>query len=192
MRHLFNFSLRDALKMILEYNKTKDNELFLSLLAKFDMYLIYVAHKLKFKYSVLQYEEMQDLYHIAIIATSKAFKTVRASDDPETIPARIQAYIKAEVRRIYRYKYKEELLPQTEGKTSRWDLDQHVSNIDLEDILKLSGLTEEEKGVVQLRFLGGYSYNEIQNSLGLTKMKIRWRLKLALSKLSKFIRKELK
>lgn len=96
-----NLTSKDVLELALKYNENKDEKIFATLLAKFDKLLLHVIYKYQVSHQYLYREEMQELYHIAILGLAKAIRNMKASTKLEKIPVSVASYAMAELKQAY-------------------------------------------------------------------------------------------
>ena len=172
-----NFTLEHCKRLVLEYQKTKDVETFRILLAKFDLYILYVINKFKMQYTYLRGEDPQDLYHTGIIGFQKGLLSLKPELDPFFVLLNIKDYVRLELKQTYSYKSKElgyEILPEivSNDDTER-DLDVKL----LFDYISTSNdFSEREKRLLTLRFKYGKEVKEIAKELGCSDINVYKRL----------------
>lgn len=185
-----NMSLARSKELMLEYQKTRDPEIFGMLLAKFDKYLIQLVYKFSKCYKTMQSESLQELYHTAILGFHKAVLGMKEKHRPEYMFLFFTAFVKYELRMAYEYKLKE--LPyeaevfEVYNNTSPEELRDSVDANLVKALLESDALTETDRRLVVLRFNEGKSYPEIGKILGMTRANA-WRkvqrLKLRIARL---------
>ena len=172
-----NFTLEHCKRLVLEYQKTKDVETFRILLAKFDLYILYVINKFKMRYNYLRGEDPQELYHTGIIGFQKGLLSLTPELDPFFVLLNIKDCVRTELKQTYSYKSKElsyEVLPEI------------ISNDDTErdfDVKLLcdyisdsSDFSDRERKLLILRFKDGKEVKEIAKELGCSEINVYKRL----------------
>ena len=179
-----NFTLDHCKKLILEYQETRDTDLFNILLARFDRYILYVVHNMRKSYSYLRNEEMQDLYHTGILGFHKGICAFKSSSESFFVPLVIKLYIKSELGEFYSYKDKEkgcDVLPDVPAiEETEKDLELRLL---FDFIEKSKDLNEKEKMLLNLRYKEGKTVREISGILGKLEVTIYKRLSRVVKRL---------
>jgi len=195
-----NMSLARSKELMLEYQKTRDPELFSLLLAKFDKYIIHLVHKFKKSYEILENEGLQELYHTAILGFHKALMGMKEKHQPEYMFLFFTAFVKYELRRAYEYKVREVSYEAalTEAKTTEGThlahkMEDMITEFDItimREVLNSQVLTEADKIYVELRYKKGMTYGEIGKVLVITDTQAHNRGRNLLRKIRKIFRKD--
>jgi len=178
-----NLSIEDCKELILEYQKNKDREIFAAILIKLDKYLLYLVDKFKSlpKFFFLKGEDPQELYHIAIIGLQKGCLSLRPEWRPEAIYLWMGSYIKAELRREFKYKRFETPLNKAaieDGRESDDDSYQYIQSkekhveafkeMDLKILLDSEVLTDDDREFLELKYYRGLPHWKIGEMKGLS------------------------
>jgi hypothetical protein len=174
-----NFSLEKCKKLILKYQETKDSEIFYSLLAHFDKYLIFLIYKYNKYVSFLRNEPIQDLYHISILGFLKGILSLKKTLPAEKLILRIGSYVVSELKQNYIYKIKENIPIFEEGIINNdiskifyvkgyQEYNKQLAEISISIILSTSILEKEEKELIILKYINNYTYSEIAKKKNLS------------------------
>lgn len=190
-------TLVDCLPLIAKYRDTRDAKIFSTLLAKFDMLLLRSVYQLRKKYEQIRDEELQELYHLAIIGMSKALLKIPRHEVPRKIPMWICAYVEAAIVKAYRYKLRDneylvaepyEDVERSKVKTLA-EFSRFVAHVDIEDLLNYSLLSEREVNCIRRILLDKESYQSVADSFKVSDVSIWKWLKSGLAKLGELVGK---
>ena len=178
-------TLQRIKQKILEFKQTRDPRLFSLLLLRFDLFVVYICHKFKRKYSFLYDVPLEDLYHTAIIATYKSFISMPDDWLVEKILLRIKSYIRSEFFIWFNDKV---ALKSCRLETYEWNLKEAESAQDLEDTAEcsivLAGLAEVDRILVINKIMKNKTYEELRDEFGgVTKQSLSVRMKKILKKI---------
>ena len=203
MTHIRQMPLSECLKIITQYQKTDDSKLFLRLLAQFDNLLLHTIQKIRKYDHTIQREEMQELYHIAIVGMSNALKKIPPDEKPKMIPAWIVAYVKAALKKTYRYKNKEETMTLFDvADEESWmhykryayvmrNMCSDGKDIELKsiasDLMNSELLESDEREYINRHVLEGETFRSIAESENMSTSKVFNRVKAGLDKLRKLL-----
>jgi RNA polymerase sigma factor (sigma-70 family) len=93
-RTVANEVLKD---LVVEYQRTQDDEVFKRILAKIHLLILHVVHQLRHRYKHLKNEVLDDLYQTGVVGIYKAIPRIPTTENPEKIPAWFVSYIKNEI-----------------------------------------------------------------------------------------------
>ena len=93
--------IRDLVTQYKTSTPEQQKILFTSILARVDRLLMSVCIKVKHIYHQLDDTDYQDLYQTAVVSLYRAIDSVKDTDSGERIQARIQSYVKEEIRKGY-------------------------------------------------------------------------------------------
>lgn len=100
-------TIQDKKDLIDKYNDTKDPKILEQLVEIYSRYLKYIVGQLRRVNTLLAIEDFEDLYQDAVVGLLRAVRKIPTEEDPIKVPAWIKAYVKAEIRRVYRFKERE-------------------------------------------------------------------------------------
>jgi RNA polymerase sigma factor (sigma-70 family) len=179
-----NWTPNKCKQKIHEYQQTKDKDLFSLILAKYDRYLVKLSWEF---WERIRWEELEDIYHTAIIGFGAAIAKFKVQVPSDFIIPVIKAYVKREIEKTYitkksgeRKGYKPE-----DVEDLRFDFEDRSSDgIDLSFILN-ELVPPEEKELILLRFEENMSLKEIGSRIGLSQSRVSEKIKMVLEKISK-------
>jgi len=170
-------------QLMLEYQKNPTSVLFAKILKRTDKLLLHIVHNLLSTKPHLQEIDIEELYHEAINGLGKAALTIKEKDQDRYVPARIVAYVKAEIRSAYPYHPKEIPLKNKDIKNLNCSSKTEMLGdlIDLEKLLLK--LTYEEQDLLSKRFFLCLSYKKLGLLFHVTPGAMWQRVQLILTKL---------
>lgn len=177
-----NISIERAKELILKYQETRDEEVFKSLLIKFDKYLIYLIHKFTDVYPyLLKGEDLQELYHLAILGFHQGILSLPKDWRPDGIYLWVGSYVKAVYKKTYQYKFHETSLDmvaiyhnENRGEQTHQHheaIEEHARKMDgflLDNFINSPLLSEDEKEYIKLRYIDGLFLKDIAKIKGMT------------------------
>ena len=101
MYDFVNFTKEQCKELMLEYQETRDYEIFHVLLARYDRFILDVIYKFQRKVWSLSEESLQELYHTGILGFVKAILAVKEDFDADYLCNRIRSYIISELKQEY-------------------------------------------------------------------------------------------
>ena len=194
-----NMSLQRSKELMLEYQNSHDARIFSVLLAKFDKYLILLVHRFKGKYKVLADEELQELYHVAILGFHKAIMGIREKHIPEYLFLFFTAFVKYELRTTYQYKIQEVSYDEMVEKSTNVEqgssegLNRTLTEFDLDIMRETLAKYEIEPFDAQLlewRYVEGLTFREIGLKIGMSKMAAWKKVHAVITKLHGLLNKD--
>lgn len=156
-----NWTPEHCKRVIHEYQKTKDKELFSLLLAKYDKFLVKLALKTKRR---LREVPLEDLYHSAIIGFGMALSKFKQRAPAQLIIAVIKAYVTSELDSRYINRRPEE---PKKLRQQQYETVDPNDLLDVRFIMDSEYLSAREKEVLTLRFEEDMSFSEIGDKLGM-------------------------
>lgn len=197
-----DYSIVECKNLILEYQSTRNEETFKLILLKLDKYLLYLIHKFRSRYPHLKREEMQELYHIAVLGLHQGVLSLPKNWFPEKIFLWVGSYIKAAFKRSFNYKRHEFSLEQkivqsNENRdeyisyleNAREKYDSNLNQINLKLILSSDILNKEEKKYIELKYYKNFTLEDMSKELNLSKGAICKKLQKIIQKLRENIEK---
>lgn len=182
-------SSEEVKTLISDYQECPTSETFSLLLLKFDKLLVYIILKMRKKLAWLREVELEDLYHTAILGFAIALKKIPKDCKPSKVPAYISAYVKAEIKKMYRYLCREEA-----GLGEPPDIDTVLEPVEgpvlldgFEMALDSANLSEMEKECLRKKFYESKSLNEIAVELGIKVSRVYRRVRRGLRKLKEWL-----
>ncbi len=173
-------------RLVAEYQETHSRSSFEGILKRVDDLIIFVVHGLQRKYLHLRKVGFEDLYQTAIIGVIEAVLTVK-DESGQKIPVRIIAYIKAAIRRTF--KYTEGISGGnvvggylSEGTLYEPDISRRIELVDL-CMIGYQCLDTTERDLLYKRFFCSMTYIEIGKELSVSKQVARRRVLKVLEKL---------
>jgi len=200
-----NFSLEECKRLIIEYRKTRDTDLFHLILARFDKYILYSINNYKKYTSFLHDENPQEVYHTGILGFHKALLSTSERTPINRLLLKISTYINSELKQMYGYKIKEgnrsTNITDTLEELDRRDLDnffttsfynheKNLKQISVNCILSTNHLTDHERHLLYLKYFEDKTFHEIAKEEKLAYATVYNHITRALTKLRKYINKE--
>lgn len=174
-----NASMNNSKKLILEFQKTRDQKTFEIILGIFDTYLVYLLKKFKSRYRVLRYENDQELYHISIIGFYDGISKLHSDWREDKILLWIGSYVKMHLLKEYKYKNREVPLEETESfptndksyqNKSKFEsirkFDKSLECLNLKSLINEKFLNKKELELIELKYYKGMSIKDIAIYLG--------------------------
>lgn len=191
-----NFSLEKCRALIKAYQENKDIYTRDLLLAKFDKYLAHVIYDLRKKYSYLRGEDLQGLYHTAVLGFYKAIEVFECTLPPEMIFFVVRSYVRNELDIFYAYKVKEQVCADIIVRFDDLELG-HTDNevkkfykqISTNLLLSHPSLKLAEKTLLEGLYCQGFTRKELAKLSGFTEPTVALHLKNALKKLRKILKR---
>jgi len=193
-----NWTPEKCKKLILEYQQTKNKDLFSLLLARYDRYLVNLVWKFRKNYSFLANESGAELYQIAVVAFAKFLEKFKKKASSQLIIPVIKAYVKAAFFSAYnykRYEYNSEVNPsvfgffQDENDKDKEEVENLENRLAVHFLLKSQVLTKKEKALLKMRFIKGLTLRQIARKRHKSKVFVHKRIKKCLTKLKKEVKK---
>ena len=182
-----NWTPEHVKRNIHAYQQTKNEEMFSLLLARYDRFLMKLAHN--FYKQFYGRVPLEDLYHSAIIGFGNAMDHFRQEAAAGLIMAEIKAYVKSELNA--RYKNSLEFDPvglmgdQRDVQNSEALLEA-VLNANL--IMSADFLSKDDKDLIDMRFCQGMKFKEIVQEFDITEQAAAQRYKKIIAKIRKKIK----
>jgi RNA polymerase sigma factor (sigma-70 family) len=168
-----NLTVEKCKEIALEYQKTRNPELFNLLLAKLDTFIVYCIKKYKKYVWFVRDETMQELYHTALIGVHKGVLTFHEEDNPSSLLWRIKNYLMEELRQEYNYKIEEkEGLEDEKGEKHFFqnkaieEFDKHQKKLFISTLMYSHIINEYEKKLLRLRYLEELTIEEVSKEIG--------------------------
>jgi len=183
-----NYSLKKIKDLIVDYRENNNVASLNLLLARFDLYILYVLYDLKKRYSYLQDEEITELYQTGVLGFYNGIKAFKLHLNPQMVLLVIKAYIKAEIKQTYAYKDKE-----INGAFMAPKKNLSINTDELllkESIFSSEELTDREKEIIRLRFFEGLDVKDVAKKLNDDTTRIFNQLARLMKKLKKTVFKE--
>lgn len=160
-------------KKMLQYKQDPSEKNLCDLLAFIDPHLETCINVLKSKFPELKRENPQDLYHYAIIALTKAAKSLTVEHDAEMLDTRIYFYFKSEIFQVYNIDRKQKEFTSSSIEEECVDMT-GWDNLVLQDLeAKVQKLIERREipqagyNMVIDRILGGFSLYDLRKKYGI-------------------------
>jgi len=180
-----NWTPETCKAFMLEYQRTKDEEIFSYLLAKYDKFLLKLAWGMKKRVREIPIE---DLYHSAIVGFGNAVLQFKPKAPSSLIMAIIKAYVKREIESKY---ISHNVGDEINIYYSIWkDEPNPKYAIDAVDILNSEILSKEEKDLLTLRFEDNMPFKDIGKQLGVCRQCVSNRLHRVINKIREYLKKE--
>jgi len=173
--------------LVVQYQETRDPQVFAEILGRVDLLLCHIVHKLKRKIAYLDNIDFMDLYQTSIIGLRDAILTAKMYNPNEKIIPRIISYANSNIRKVYRYSKKEYAISSTftYEKDAHFDVNQDLE--ELYDVLKWlykkDMLSDRDLQIVNLRFVQQKTFKEIGKDLGVTAQTVHYKVKQILKKI---------
>ncbi len=166
-----------------EWQKTKDEELFSLLLAKYDRFLVKLAWNFYDKFCGRV--SLEDLYHTAIIGFGKAISHFKQHTLARLIMAEIKAYVKSEIEA----RYKSELTLNPVGlMADSGDEINLEARLNADFIMNSDFLSKEDKELLEMKFYQRMTFKEIGQTFGITEQGASQRYRRIRSEIRKKIK----
>lgn len=187
-----NFSIEKCKDLIKKYQEIKDTYTRDLLLAKFDKYLLHVVYALRKRYVYLRGEDLQGLYHTAVLGFYKALDVFDCTLPAYMIFFVIRSYIRNELDIFYAYKAKElqpfEPAIRFEDLKLGHDkkkLETFYTNFSVLLLIDHPSLNEKERTFLTGIYCKGYSRKEMAAEYGCSAGTVHFHMKSAIRKLKK-------
>jgi RNA polymerase sigma factor (sigma-70 family) len=190
----YNWTLEKCRDRIKTYQTNKDEYTRDLLLAKFDKYLVHIIHELRKKYSYLRDEEMQGLYHTAVLGFYKALDVFDCSLPPQMIFFVIRSYVRNELDIFFAYKNKEYLCPDLLALFEELnlgykfgELEEFYSRLSAKFLMEHPLLKPMERVFLDGMYCQGMSRKELAKHFGYSDANVALLLKQALKKIRRIL-----
>jgi len=185
------------------YKETRNNKDFINILKIVDKLILYLIIRLRRKYSFLNNVESKDLYQIGILGLHYAIISMPDNELPSMIPARIKAYIYAQLRKVYFNKDREISVADVKDFNIGRSGDKYIQKIldqekevinrmmfrlEYYNYLKTGEITEEEDKIVNLRFIHEADILKIADELNISPRWAYEKIKRVQAKLRKLFK----
>lgn len=189
-----NFSIEKCKDLVKKYQETKDISIRDLLLAKFDKYLLHVIYGVRKRYIYLRGEELQGLYHTAVLGFYKALAVFDCGLPAKMLFFVIRAYVRNELDIFYAYKAKEHSHPSEdlgfkfedfEIGRDRKKLDVFYTECSVMLLIDHPALTKKERMFLEGIYCKGYSRKEVAKECGCSDIVVHVYVTRALNKLRK-------
>lgn len=179
-----NWTPEKCKQKILEWQKTKNDELFSYLLAKYDRFLLKLVWGCRKQFSNVP---LEDLYHSSVVGFGEALTQFKQQAPTRLIMAVIKAYVKTEIEA--RYRSKQEYESNSYRRTEE-DVINQDTILDANFILNSDFLSDKERAFLRLRFDGSMTFKAIGLKYGITEQGASQRCKKIINKIQRKIKKE--
>ena len=192
-----DLTLEECLELVARYQRTDNRRVFLLLLAKFDLLILSVIHRMRKRHRCLRREEMQALYHVGIIGFAAALKKLPEDEEPRKIPAWIVAYVKAELRRDYvgvevRYRQMIDRAAHRliERRKQRFSREVPISQaaIDAKSVLMAPVLSDLQRDLIYSYVVEGQTRVELAARYGMKQDSLVGQIRRGIEKLKKYMK----
>ena len=162
MDDFINFTPEHCKRLMIEYQETRDYEIFHTLLAKYDRFILSVIYKFQRKCWSLQEEELQDLYHTGIVGFVKAITSMKETTEAKFILNHIKAYVVRELKMAYLPNHPEpsiednilHILPPDNTEDFQREVTAHM-------LIESGVITKRERQLLNLYYFEGLSVRKI-------------------------------
>lgn len=184
MLDFVNFSAKTCKRLMLAYQDDGDYEVFHALLARYDRYLLSVIYQFQRKVWSLKEEELQSLYHTAILGFVKSILAVTEDSDAKYLCNHIKMYILSELKQVYLSKNHTDKIRELILTDSPYeDPEDFKRKLSVKLLLESSILTESDRNLLKSHYFDGKTTRTIGKELNLSQPAIVKRLRKARQKL---------
>lgn len=183
-----------AKQAALDYQQTKDINLFNKFLEKFDDLLVNTIHQLRRRYSYLKNVEAEDMYQNAVLSLYKVITKIKEKHNANYLAYMVKSRIITELLRTYRYLDKESVKRQdfSEVPQQLCTTSYNSSNCDATTIQAMLKLRGTDKDCFIRHFFQGESMTSIAIDYHISRSSVSVRLRKIMKKLRKLLGKDLK
>ena len=182
--------------MVLQYQQTKDPVVFGKILKRVDALIIRVISSLKKRTLYIKDVELEELYQIGILGVYAATKTSPTSEKAEKFPLRIASYIESNIRLVFEYRSKKEVINQEKFNDKDFCFEKDNLSIEFFDLLDImtqmyirKQLSYDEVKLLYDRFFKQQSFASLEHSYGISHEWIRLKIIKILRRIRKFSEK---
>jgi len=185
-------------ELVIEYQKFEDPEIFRIILGRVDKLICKTVHTIRRREKHLRLIPFEDLYQTGILGLRAAVLTAKMQGPGEKILLRIKAYVKSNIRKVYRYSGREYAIDtawiyEKEDESEDVDL---VDLVNLREILKELYLKEiisdKDLELINYRFVKGYTYIKISKIYNIGAPAVWFRMSQLLIKIRSKYEREMK
>lgn len=154
--------------LILEYQEQPEISLFERILSRVDYLVLKVVNVERYRRPHLLNEDPQDLYSCAITGLYEGMNTVKETEEPGKVFARLIAYMKCAINRDFPYRvFPQEFLENQKefvAEETVWaSLEQSMVFEVVQTMIQEGILAQKDWDLVKLRFAQGLKYKDIAN-----------------------------
>ena len=188
MDDFINFTPAHCKRLMLAYQETRDYELFHTLLAKYDRFILRVIYKFQKKVWSLQDESLQELYHTGIIGFVKGITSMKETTEARYILNHIKAYVVRELKMAYLPNHPEPTITEfVLHLKSPDDTEEFQREVSVHMLLDSDAVTKKERDLLNLYYFDGLTTRELGKKFNVHHSAIAKRLKKTRNKLKSLI-----